>query len=209
MTRLATVLRRGQWYAARLAAMPPAEIPHRIAEARRRTVWRRDTSGWQAFENVGDGTIADLAALRGRLARFTTFEAGQAVRESARRVCDGRLTFLGEDWPSIASGSDGPPRIPPTFWFYDPITGKSWPDAATSSFDVDVRATGTDIGDGHMGDVKYVWEPNRLQEHRIRRLVRLPSPSCRVGQRRTRPIGASIGNRVSNLRSGSSASRYL
>ena len=143
--------------------MPPAEIPHRIAEARRRTVWRRDTSGWQAFESVGDGTIADLAALRGRLAQFTTFEAGQAVRESARRVCDGRLTFLGEDWPSIASGSDGPPRIPPTFWFYDPITGKSWPDAATSSFDVDVRATGTDIGDGHMGDVKYVWDPNRLQ----------------------------------------------
>ena len=85
------------------------------------------------------------------------------MRESARRVCDGRLTFLGEDWPFIASGSDGPPRIPPTFWFYDPITGKSWPDAATSSFDVDVRATGTDIGDGHMGDVKYVWEPNRLQ----------------------------------------------
>ena len=26
-----------------------------------------------------------------------------------------------------------------------------------------MRATGTDIGDGHMGDVKYVWEPNRLQ----------------------------------------------
>ena len=49
-------------------------------------------------------------------------------------------------------------RIAPMFWFYDPITGKSWPDAAVSSFDIDVRSTGTNIG-----DVKYVWEPNRLQ----------------------------------------------
>jgi hypothetical protein len=204
--------------------MPSAEIPHRIAEARRCTVWRRDTSGWQAFEGVGDGEIADLAALRGRLARFTTFEAGQAVRESARRICDGRLAFLGEDWPSIASGSDGPLRIPPTFWFYDPITGKSWPDAATSSFDVYVRATGTntgdvDIGDGDMGDVKYVWEPNRLQMlHPLAAVIagtqdqkarQVALPSSRVGQRRSRPIGVSIGNRVSNSRCASSASRYL
>jgi hypothetical protein len=82
MTRLGTALRRGQWYAARLAAMPPAEIPHRIAEARRRMVWRRKTSGWRAFDSVGDGELTDLAALRGRLARFNTFECGHAVRES-------------------------------------------------------------------------------------------------------------------------------
>ncbi len=125
--------------------------------------WRRKTSGWQAFESIGNGKIADLAALRGRLAQFTTIEAGQAVCESARLICDGRLSFLGEDWPPIGSVGDEPLRIPPTFWFYDPITGKSWPDAATSSFDVNVRATGTDTGEVDMGDVKYVWEPNRLQ----------------------------------------------
>jgi hypothetical protein len=158
MRRLGTVLRRGQWYAARLAAMPPAEIPHRIAEAGRRMAWRRNTSGWQAFESVGDGELADLAALRGRLAQFNAFECGHAMRESVRRICEGRLTFLGEDWPSIASDTDELFRIPPTFWFYDPITGKSWPDAGTSSFDIDVRSTGTDIG-----DVKYVWKLNRLQ----------------------------------------------
>jgi heparinase II/III-like protein len=138
--------------------MPPGEIPHRIAEARRRMVWRRKASGWQAFDSVGDGELADLAALRGRLARFDTFECGHALCKSMRGICEGRLTFLGEDWPSLASSADEPLRIPPTFWFYDPITGKSWPDAATSSFDINVRATGTDIG-----DVKYVWEPNRLQ----------------------------------------------
>ena len=158
MTKLGTVLRRGQWYAARLAAMPPAEIPYRIAEARRRMVWRRKTSGWQAFDGVGDGGLADLATLRGRLARFNTFECGHAVRESFQRICEGRLTFLGEDWPPVAPDPDELLRIPPMFWLYDPITGKSWPDAAVSSFDIDVRSTGMDIG-----DVKYVWEPNRLQ----------------------------------------------
>ena len=45
MTRLSTVLRRARWYAARLTAMPPAEIPHRFAELARRTRWRRQASG--------------------------------------------------------------------------------------------------------------------------------------------------------------------
>jgi Heparinase II/III N-terminus len=73
-------------------------------------------------------------------------------------MCDGRFRFLGQDWPCLAADADEPLQFPPTFWFHDPITGKAWPDAAASSFDVDVRATGADIG-----DVKYVWEPNRLQ----------------------------------------------
>jgi uncharacterized heparinase superfamily protein len=158
MTRLGTVFRRGLWYAARLAAMPPAEIPHRFAEARRRMRWRRQALGWQAFASVGDGEIADLPALRGRLARFAELECSRAVRESVQRTCDGRFGFLGQDWPRLAADVVEPPRFPPTFWFHDPITGKAWPNAATSSFDVDVRATGADIG-----DVKYVWEPNRLQ----------------------------------------------
>ena len=121
-------------------------------------LWRRKAFGWEAFASVGDGEIADLPALRGRLAEFAKLECGRVVRESARRTCDGRFRFLGQDWPPVAAGADEPLRFPPAFWFHDPITGKAWPDAATSSFDVDVRATGAD-----MGDVKYVWEPNRLQ----------------------------------------------
>jgi hypothetical protein len=97
-----------------------------------------------------DRRSCDAAWTLGSIRRFRS--------RSGRGRCDGRFTFLGEDWPLIASGSDEPFRISPAFWFYDPITGQSWPDAAASSFDVNVRATGTDIG-----DVKYVWEPNRLQ----------------------------------------------
>jgi hypothetical protein len=158
MTRLGMLLRRGQWYAARLAAMPPAEIPHRLVEARRRMAWRRKASGWQTFADVGDGELADLSALRARLARLDDVPAGAAVRESVRRICDGQLTFLGETWPAVAMESDKSPQFPSTFWFHDPITARSWPDASVSSFDIDVRAAGGDIG-----DVKYVWEPNRLQ----------------------------------------------
>jgi uncharacterized heparinase superfamily protein len=158
MTKLGNLLGRGRWYAARLAAMPAAEIPHRIAEARTRMRWRRDAAGWQAFESVGDGELADLAALRERLARFGAFAAAAAVRDSVRRLRKGQFAFLGEVWPDVAPGSDNSLQIPPAFWFCDPITGTSWPGAPLSSFDVDVRATGTRIG-----DVKYVWEPNRLQ----------------------------------------------
>ena len=158
MTRLGTLLRRARWYAARLSAMPPAEIPHRFAEAGRRMLWRRQAPGWRAFERAGDGEIADLAALRRRLALFGAFDCARAVRDSAGQICDGRFRFLGENWPPVGAGAHEPLRLPPTFWFHDPITGKSWPDAATSSFDVNVRTTGV-----QMGDVKYVWEPNRLQ----------------------------------------------
>ncbi len=158
MTTFGKLVARGRWYAARLAAMPAAEIPHRIAEARTRLHWRRDTSGWQPFDNIGDGELADLAALRGRLARFGAFDAAVAVRDSVRRLRDGQFAFLGEVWPTVALEPGKLSQIPPTFWLHDPITGKSWPGPPLSSFDVNVRATGANIG-----DVKYVWEPNRLQ----------------------------------------------
>jgi uncharacterized heparinase superfamily protein len=158
MTRLGTLLRRARWYAARLSAMPPAEIPHRFAEAGRRLLWRRRPARWETFEAAGDGEIADLAALRCRLAQFATLECARPVRDSVQQIYDGRFRFLGEEWPSFGAGADAPRPLPAAFWFHDPVTGKSWPDAALSSFDVDVRATGAD-----RGDVKYVWEPNRLQ----------------------------------------------
>ena len=120
--------------------------------------WRRKASGWQTFAGVGDGELADLAALRARLARLGDVAASAAVRESVRQLCDGRLTFLGETWPAVTMAPNKPPQFPATFWFHDPITAKSWPDASVSSFDIDVRAAGGDIG-----DVKYVWEPNCLQ----------------------------------------------
>jgi uncharacterized heparinase superfamily protein len=158
MTRLFPLLSRGRWYAARLAAMPPREVPHRIAQARRCMMWRRDIAGWLAFDAIGDGPLADLAPLRARLSRSVGLGADDPSRISRRRTFDGQFGFLGFDWPPVAVEQGRALQIPSLFWFHDPITGKSWPDEETSSFDIDVRSTGAQIG-----DVKYVWEPNRLQ----------------------------------------------
>jgi uncharacterized heparinase superfamily protein len=151
-------LRQGRWFAARLAVMPAAEILHRIPEACRRLVWRRQIAGWRAFDEAGDGELANLAPLRSRLACAAALDIGQRWIDSIHWTCTGRFSFLGEDWPSVAVQQGETLQVPPTFWFHDPISGKAWPDASTSSFDIDVRLTGSTLG-----DVKYVWEPNRLQ----------------------------------------------
>jgi hypothetical protein len=137
--------------------MAPGEIPHRIAEASRRIKWRCETSGWQALNAIGDGPVADFKHLRARLALANGTDAEHPANESVRRTNSGRLCFLGAEWPAIVP-ERGRLQIPKSFWFHDPITGAAWPGAETSSFDIDVRSTG-----GHIGDVKYVWEPNRLQ----------------------------------------------
>lgn len=158
-TRPATLTRwldRGRWYTARLKAMPAAELSHRLAEAGRHVAWRRRRDGWEAFASIGDGAVADLSTLRARLARVDASDAG--VMDSARRTREGRFSFLGENWPRIDCAPDQALQIPRAFWFHDPISKRAWPDAASSSFAIDVRSTGADIG-----DVKYVWEPNRLQ----------------------------------------------
>ena len=61
------------------------------------------------------------------------------------------MTFLGRDWAAGALAD-------PDAWFHDPITGRRWAGSERSAFEVDVRSTGAGIG-----DVKYVWEANRLQ----------------------------------------------
>ena len=155
---LLSVLRRPRWYAARLAAMPPAEIPHRLAEARRRLAWRRDMRGWQAFAKIGDGALGDFGALSARLGRGAALAANRHVVQSTSEAGDGRFSFLGKGWPEVPVQPGRLLQIPPAFWFHDPVSGRSWPDAATSSFDIDVRSS-----DNGLGDVKYVWEANRLQ----------------------------------------------
>jgi Heparinase II/III-like protein/Heparinase II/III N-terminus len=156
ISRLARLFDRGRWYAVRLRAMPAAELPHRFIEVTRKAAWRRGRSGWDAFAAIGDGPVTDFPALRARLAKVDVSD--DRLAESIRRTREGRFRFLGVEW----GGDDCEPnqawQIPPAFWFHDPVSGKAWPGAATSSFDIDVRSTGAGLG-----DVKYVWEPNRLQ----------------------------------------------
>jgi uncharacterized heparinase superfamily protein len=136
--------------------MPAAELRHRFVEVMRKAVWRRERGGWGAFAVIADGPVTDFPALRARLAKADASD--DRLAESIRRTLECRFRFLDADWGCSDRELNQAWQIPPAFWFRDPVSGKAWPGAATSSFDIDVRSTGVGLG-----DVKYVWEPNRLQ----------------------------------------------
>ena len=132
-----------KWYAARLAVMSPPEVAHRVREAALKRGWRGNTGGWDNFGAIGTGDLCAPAGLRARLAASAPL-AGDALA----RLDAGRLCGLGRVVDDIV-GDD--------VWFIDPVSGTPWPKDAYC-FDVDVRSTGKD-----RGDVKFVWEINRLQ----------------------------------------------
>ncbi|HTO27989.1 MAG TPA: heparinase II/III-family protein, partial [Devosia sp.] len=65
----------------------------------------------------------------------------------------GRYAALGCQWPVRDPGA----LFPSDLWRLDPVTQTLWPGHGTYAFDIDFRHDGT------RGDVKYVWEINRLQ----------------------------------------------
>jgi len=133
-----------RWYAARLAAMNPAEISHRFGELAKKRAWRRDDRGWNTYSNVGDGRVLDIPELRNRIA-----SGWPAARAGLSVFREGRLCGLGREVPATLGAA---------VWFTDPVRGVRWPGAEKYCFDIDVRSTGETIG-----DVKFVWEINRLQ----------------------------------------------
>jgi len=138
------------WYLNRLRSMEPAEILHRLGERRRKLVSRRRDQGWARY------SAAPLRAVFPSLAdsvRAAGPAQRQAIAAAAASALAGRFSALGVDWPARAAGD----LYPAALWRLDPVTGGAWPDAATYAFDIDFRA------EGQRGDVKYVWEANRLQ----------------------------------------------
>lgn len=81
-------------------------------------------------------------------------------RAAADRLATGRVRLLGREWPARDGATD---------WHLDPVTGRSWP-AAPFCFDVPYRHQ------TELGDVKYVWELNRLQH------LQLPAALAAVEQ---------------------------
>lgn len=145
-------LARAEWILRRLAAMSPAEIAHRAVEQARRQAWRNDRRGWAAF-SCTDGPLAAPAVLAERLRAPVGPAVAEQVAAATTALREGRLTLMGQTWPA----EPGPAR--PNFWLMDPLSRQSWPGEARYCFDVGYRH-GTTTG---LGDVKYVWEPNRWQ----------------------------------------------
>ncbi|MGH6737155.1 MAG: heparinase II/III domain-containing protein [Methyloceanibacter sp.] len=133
------------WYYHRFRAMDGPEVAHRLGEAVKRRLSRFVRSGWSAFD-MGDGAVPSLPPRPGALDEIAPRLMDQ-WREAAEAARRGDVSLLGQTWPAERGAAR---------WHRDPVTGGSWP-ARTYCFDVSYRR------ERKLGDVKYVWELNRLQ----------------------------------------------
>ncbi|MEA1833329.1 heparinase II/III-family protein [Methylobacterium durans] len=146
------------WYLGRLRSMGPAEIVHRLGEAARKRAWTRRPIGWDALPPGDPSPLPDFPNLRRALAAGSELPG---VRRSLAEIGAGHFHHFGRDWP-VPDFAD--PDAGASFWLHDPVTGGSWPGAETAALKVDVRSTvEAPDGTGRLGDVKFVWEPGRLQ----------------------------------------------
>ncbi|MFO1242192.1 MAG: heparinase II/III family protein [Rickettsiales bacterium] len=133
------------WYKNRLQAMSLAEILHRVLETGKRHIDR-----YCAFDATEHATITAslpvIPNLREQVMLLPTSLLNN-WKDYAYAIRNQRFSFLGQQWPE---------HHPPLKWHLDPVTGNYWP-KDRYCFAVDFRHT------RDMGDVKYVWELNRLQ----------------------------------------------
>lgn len=136
------------WYINRLRSMGPAEIAHRVAEAvrKRRSPGRHE--GWARYE---PGPPLSLPGVREAVLKADP-AMREAIARSAAGVLAGRFEALGRVWPAEAVVG-----FPAALWRLDPVTSGAWPGPDAYTHDIDFRHGGS------RGDVKYVWEINRLQ----------------------------------------------
>jgi hypothetical protein len=128
----------------RLARMSPPEVVHRLVEQANRARDARSSWRWSEFGNFG-GMLRGLpGAVPARAGALTSSVMGEVARVRERN-----FHLLNRGWP--------PTQDWDTLWHLDPVTGTHWPGAETFAFHADYRHLGA------KGDVKYVWEVNRLQ----------------------------------------------
>ncbi len=140
-------MRRLNWYIHRLAAMSGAEIAHRICEQFKKTF-----SSYRSFDfSKSVDEIASLPVLPGIKDNLRLFESESRLLgewgKLAQDVKSGHFHLLGVEWPDKGRESK---------WFLDPHTGNHW-SQSEYCFRIPYRHT------SELGDVKYVWELNRLQ----------------------------------------------
>jgi hypothetical protein len=126
--------------------MSMAEVAHRAVEAGKRRIDRHRRFGDR--EPPATAALPELPGLKARIEAWTVADELLADwRALALRARAGKFSFLGKDWPDCPADRR---------WHLDPISGMPWP-ADRFCFDIGYRHT------GRYGDVKYVWEINRLQ----------------------------------------------
>ncbi|HTO29944.1 MAG TPA: alginate lyase family protein [Pararhizobium sp.] len=138
------------WIINRLRAMSPAEIVHRSIEKTKKITAKGKFEGWDRYRSSSHAE--PLPGLKDRL-RSGSLELHEAVKDASRSILSGTFVTLGVKWPPRQPAD----LFPTGIWRLDPVTGKLWPGADTYCFDIPYRH------EKQLGDVKYVWEFNRLQ----------------------------------------------
>lgn len=123
------------------------EVTHRFGEQAKRRAARLHTPDF-ATAAASDRPLPALPGLRDGLLALGCQDALIAQwREAAGIAQSGHFRLLGITWDGAAGAEK---------WHLDPVTGRHWP-ADLYCFNVPYRHT------PDFGDVKYVWEVNRLQ----------------------------------------------
>jgi Heparinase II/III-like protein/Heparinase II/III N-terminus len=136
------------WYARRLGRMSGPEVAHRLLEQFKRMTDSRRDFGWNRFSGFG----GPLHGLPG----FTPASpASIGARYELKNIEAGEFHLLGQRWPMPVG--DCPWYAQDGVWHRDPVSGNLWPGTGTFAFQVSYRH------DRRRGDVKFVWELNRLQ----------------------------------------------
>ncbi len=138
------------WYVNRLRAMSMTEVVHRIAEKASKSRAKGRREGWERYQVPGP--LPRLAGLVENLAGAPE-QVKREILAASASILAGRYEALGAGWPERAPENLFPPEI----WRLDPVTGGLWPGAEKYCFDIPYRHERV------LGDVKYVWEFNRLQ----------------------------------------------
>jgi len=127
--------------------MSPAEVAYRVEEKRRRLIARRAPGAGQraVTERPVLPSVPGLRLGVDFIGRDP--QVASRWRRQANQLAEGSITALGQAWPLDERG------LPD--WSLDPVSRRRWPEAF--AFDVDYRTP------HDLGDVKYVWEINRLQ----------------------------------------------
>jgi uncharacterized heparinase superfamily protein len=131
--------------------MSPREIVHRLREQARRRNTGAAAQQWATY-CLGSARLKLLPAFSRMLEADRPQDVAEPLRDAAFAALGGHFCALGQDWPQAP---DGPWRD--GTWLRDPVTGAVWPGAEAFSFAINYRHNPS------FGDVKYVWEPGRLQ----------------------------------------------
>lgn len=134
-----------KWLADRLRAMSLLELGFRFEERLKRLSDSHRRFGWPAFD-VGEGALPNLPIPINSDDRRTA-EQLKRWRALARDAAAEKLEFLGKPW--LARQGDAA-------WHWDPVTRTKWP-RNIHCHDIAVH------GKTGYGDIRYVWELNRLQ----------------------------------------------